>query len=78
MGWGQMGATEKETDRWLATAYLALCALRDLDPVAEPSHFRQTRLDLHQLLEGMTPDPPGTRADGRPLLRVVASEGVDA
>lgn len=72
-----MGAKQKETDRWLATAYLSLCALRDLDPAAEPSHFRQTRLDLHQLLEGKTPDPPDTRSDGRPLLRVVGREGTE-
>ena len=70
-----MGAKQKETDRWQATAYLALCALRDLDPEGESSHFRQTRLDLHQLLAGRTPASPDGGSDGRPLLRVVGRDG---
>jgi hypothetical protein len=67
-----MGEEQKEKERWMAIAYLALCALQELDEESEAGHFRRTRLDLHQHLEGRSPDPPDPRTDGgRPLLRVV-------
>lgn len=41
-----------ERERLEAIAYFALWQLRDIEPGAEPAHFRTVRLDLHRRVDG--------------------------
>lgn len=54
----------------MAIAYLALCALHELDADAETRPFRQVRLELHHRLDPQAA-PPKPDDAGRPSLRLV-------
>lgn len=53
----------------MAIAYLALCALHDLDASAETEPFREARLELHRLLDPQLAEGKGE--EGRPPLYLV-------
>jgi hypothetical protein len=53
----------------MAIAYLALCALHDMDAGAETEPFRDARLELHRLLEPPLAQRRGE--EGRPPLYLV-------
>lgn len=54
-------------------AYHALWELRDLNPAAEPAHFRRTRLDLHRELEDVGPGLAASAPADRHLRAVGGS-----
>lgn len=63
-----MEGNQIDRERWMAIAYLALCALHDMDASAETEPFRDARLELHRLLE---PPLAERRGEGRPPLYLV-------
>jgi hypothetical protein len=65
-----MGGSQFERERWMAVAYLALCALHELDEGAEADSFRRTRLELHRRLDPQKAEPP-KGDEGPPPLYLV-------
>ena len=64
-----MDGIQLNRERWMAIAYLALCALHDLDAEAEVEPFREARLELHRQLDPQVSEKNGE--EGRPPLYLV-------
>jgi len=65
-----MDGLQLNRERWMAIAYLALCALHDLDSSDETESFREARLELHRLLDPQSGEQE-RRDQGRPPLYLV-------
>jgi hypothetical protein len=65
-----MDGFQLDRERWMAIAYLALCALHDLDSSEETGSFRDARLELHRRLDPQM-EEQGRRDEGRPRLYLV-------